>query len=74
VRCECPREICLQRIEQRRNNGHSVSEAREELYDQQAAAWAPLHSDETFIHVDSRQSVAIQLDEVLKALAIHQYA
>jgi aminoglycoside phosphotransferase family enzyme/predicted kinase len=74
VRCECPREICLQRIEQRRNNGHSVSEAREELYDQQAAAWAPLQSDETFIHVDSRQSVAIQLDEVLKALAIHQYA
>jgi aminoglycoside phosphotransferase family enzyme/predicted kinase len=70
VRCECPREMAIDRIEQRRKDPRTTSEARLELYNQQADAWErdvlpalPLEV------VDTSRPVELQTEQVLARVA-----
>jgi uncharacterized protein len=69
VHCDCPREVALQRIAQRRATGETLSEARQDLYDEQAAAWDAPGPNEPFLRVDAQEPIHQQLDVVLDALA-----
>ena len=70
IRCECPREIAIRRIEQRRRTNESTSEAHRDLYDQQAAAWEQaVPPEEAVVIVDSRQTLQEQIQETLAQIA-----
>ena len=70
IRCVCPREIAIRRIEQRRRTNESTSEAHRDLYDQQAAAWeeASPPEDATVI-IDSRQTLQEQVQQTLSQIS-----
>ncbi len=64
IRCECPREEVLVRIGQRLQRGGDLSDARPELYDQQAADDS-LGSDRSQVFsVDTTLGLSEQLDHV----------
>jgi aminoglycoside phosphotransferase family enzyme/predicted kinase len=69
VRCECPRELAIDRIEQRRSQRQTTSEARGELYDRQAAAWEADGAARPGEVVDTRLPVQQQVDQVLTRMA-----
>ncbi len=68
VQCECPREVALQRIEQRRAGRESASEARRELYDRQAALWEPPVDGPELLRIDSELPVVQQVEQVFEQL------
>ena len=61
VQCSCPREEALARIQTRTKTGRSESEARVELFDQQAAELEPPCDREPTVMVDTTQLPAQQL-------------
>ena len=66
VRCECPPEIAIRRIEQRRQTNESTSEAHRDLYDRQAAEWEDdSRLSPALLIVDSRQSLNQQTQSIL---------
>jgi len=68
VLCECPRDVALSRIQQRASTARNDSEARVELYDQQAMSAEPLGFDERAITVDSTSEVSVQFQAACDAL------
>jgi aminoglycoside phosphotransferase family enzyme len=70
VRCDCPRDLAIRRIEQRRKDNQSISEAHEDLYDQQAAAWQPDSQPLPTLILDAQQSLKQQSEAALRHLAL----
>ncbi|MBI3469699.1 MAG: AAA family ATPase, partial [Planctomycetes bacterium] len=66
--CECPREIALERISRRQQQGTDASEARPELYDRQAAEQAPLSDKVPAVRIDTTAELPTQLAHVFAQL------
>jgi aminoglycoside phosphotransferase family enzyme/predicted kinase len=64
VQCTCPKSIALARVEARAKAGGSESEARRELYDQQARDFEPLLLEDPAVTVDTTQAMPDQLQAV----------
>jgi predicted kinase len=68
VQTSCPRSIALARLQQRNAKGDSDSEARTELYDEQAHELEPLSPSELAITMDTTQPMSHQLTTVFRKL------
>lgn len=68
VRCECPAEVALQRIESRRQRGGDASEARPELFEKQKAELEDLPGTFPLIRVDSQLRLKLQVAAVFDYL------
>jgi predicted kinase len=66
VECECSRSEAIRRIRDRVAEGKSYSEARPELYDQQAAEAEPPLSEVPLVKVDTTLALAQQEATVLE--------
>lgn len=69
-RCTCPRAVALDRIAHRRSTGSSLSEARTDLYDQQARDWQPDPLELPAQVIDSQASLSTQMQQVMNQLAL----
>jgi len=70
VECVCPREVAIERIRSRlRQFEPDASEARPELYDQQAAQWETSSEAGATCIVDTTDSIVEQLGLVFESLA-----
>lgn len=68
VWCQCPRETALSRITERTRIGRSHSEARADLYDQQAGEAEPPRPDEPALIVDTTHDLPHQQQAVFTEL------
>jgi aminoglycoside phosphotransferase family enzyme/predicted kinase len=66
IRCHCPREVAIERIEHRRQSGPTMSDARAELFDRQAAEWeTDLDALPPALVIDTRAPLDRQVEQVL---------
>jgi predicted kinase len=69
VRCQCPRHAAIERIERRRRSGPTTSEARGELFDQQAAEWeSDTDGMARPLVMDTQRPLAQQAEQVVHRL------
>lgn len=68
VECRCPRDVALSRIAQRLDQGGDSSEARPELYDQQAATVEPPPAEVVALDIDTTQPLAEQVEQTFDRL------
>jgi uncharacterized protein len=68
VWCDCPRQTALARIAERARQGGNASEARTDLYDQQAAELDPPAAGEPVVKVDTTRDLSLEVDAVLDRL------
>lgn len=68
VQCECRPEVARERIRERLTKGVDVSEATEEVYAQQVAAWQPWPASLPSVRIATDVAMEHQLEQVRLAL------
>ena len=66
--CQCPKALSISRIQARTQAGGDHSEARPELYEQQAKDFESPSSDEPTVTIDTSEPAPCQMEEVYRHL------
>ena len=67
LRCTCPDDVARERILARQRVGHTLSEARPELYDlQKQEVYAGINTN--WLAIDTTMAIDLQVQQVLQAL------
>jgi predicted kinase len=68
VHCQCPVGVAQERIAARRNRGHTLSEARPELVEEQLTANENNHPSWPVVQCDTTRPAAVLISEVVQRL------
>ncbi len=74
VNCICGKETALARIEHRRQQSQTESEARADLYDSQADEFEPYQPNERVLAIDTTRPLRDQVTSVLEAMRMLLFA
>jgi uncharacterized protein len=66
IQCHCPKQTALSRIERRVHDQTAVSEARVDLYDEQAQECEPLTDGDSMLRIDTERSLSDQIQQVYR--------
>ena len=74
VNCICAKETALARIDRRRKQRQTESEARADLYDSQADEFEPYQPNERVLAIDTTRPLRDQVTSVLEAMRMLLFA